>query len=156
MTRRARPPLTTTRFGVLRPDAASVLTLVGGLVGFPGQRRFLLLDHAGRGDFGWLQSADDGSLAFPVTDPRRHLPDCRYVFGPADLAGLRLGSRALPDVLVTVSVTPDGGVRLNLSGPLVFNFRRRLGRQLVQSPVGDPIPVTLPCSFSPVEKAKAS
>lgn len=156
MTGRARPPLATTRFGILRPDAASILTLVDGLVGFPGQRRFLLLDHAGREDFGWLQSVDDGSLAFPVTDPRRHLPDCGYVFAPADLAVLRLGSRARPDVLVTVSVTPDGGVRLNVSGPIVFNLRRRIGRQLVQSPVGGATSATLPCSFSPVEKAKAS
>lgn len=154
MTRRPSV-LKSTRFGVLRPDAGSILTLIDGLVGFPDQRRFLLVDHAGREDFGWLQSLDDGGLAFPVTDPRRHWPECRYAFSADDLRGLDLAPGEDPDVLVTVSVPAGGGLRLNLGGPLVFNFRRRRGRQLVQAP-GAPVPAALPCSFSPVEKAKAS
>lgn len=143
----------TARFGRIRPSRAARLTIPEGMLGFPGYTRFALLAHPGREDFAWLQSLEDGALAFPVTNPRRHLPEITYSFSLQDLEAVGLAGGVSPEVLVTVTVPSGGGIRLNLSGPILVNFKKRLARQLVLPPAVSPDPV---CYSSPGAEAKAS
>ena len=61
-------------FGPLsvRPDA--FITFPDGLPGFAGERRFILLPAAPEGVY-WLQSADEGSVAFLLVDPFPVFPE---------------------------------------------------------------------------------
>lgn len=115
------------------------------MIGFPLQRRFILLDHAPGSPFHWLQSVDEGGLAFPVASPLHFLSDYRPEF-PADLAEV-VGSFAPEDLWlgVVVSFPPgEGRATLNLKAPLVLNTRSRLGVQFVLDDPALPLRFVLP------------
>ena len=59
----------TTRFGKLTVEDDRVMTFPHGLLGFPEQGRFALIQTGEENYFFWLQSVDEPSLAFVVTDP---------------------------------------------------------------------------------------
>src|SRR5215204_6681376 len=59
----------TTRFGKMTVEDDRVMTFPHGLLGFPQQGRFALIQTGEENYFFWLQSVDEPSLAFVVTDP---------------------------------------------------------------------------------------
>ena len=59
----------TTRFGLLTVEDERIMSLPSGLLGFPNQNRFALIQTGTENYFFWLQSVDDPNLAFVVTDP---------------------------------------------------------------------------------------
>ena len=62
--------LNTTRFGEIDVPDEQVIVVPEGILGFPDDKRFVLLEHDSEGTpFKWLQSADSGHLAFIVMDP---------------------------------------------------------------------------------------
>ena len=129
----------TTRFGELDVDPTEEIAFPRGLLGFPGRTRFLLLP-ADQGDepkpFWWLQSTEDGGLAFVVTDPHLHVPNFRVPVGRAALAaiGLEGGAAAAEAVQVFVIVNKRGNTLTgNLQGPLIVNTATRVGEQFVLS-----------------------
>jgi flagellar assembly factor FliW len=65
----------TTRFGPIEVDETRIITVVGGLLGFPHATRFALIQTGDESLFFWLQSVQDPSLAFVVCDPAVFLPD---------------------------------------------------------------------------------
>lgn len=138
--------LLTTRFGELNVDPSEELHFPRGLLGFPGLQRFLLLPvEAGAGNdkaaneqrhFWWLQSTQDGGLAFVVTDPHLHVPGFRVPVGRAQLAaiGLEGGAAAAAAVQIFVIVNKrDHTLTGNLQGPLIVNTVTRMGEQFVLS-----------------------
>ena len=40
-----------------------------GLLGFAKYKQFVVIDHTEESPFKWLQSVEEGSLAFIITDP---------------------------------------------------------------------------------------
>lgn len=125
----------TGRFGALAVDPDSVVTFPDGLVGFPDHRRYILVPHGDSPCF-WLQSVEDGALAFPVTDPAGFLPGFRIDPTPEERARLELLPGEAPRFLVIVAVPPDAPteIRLNVHGPLLVNPGRRRGIQIVAGP----------------------
>ena len=75
----------TTRFGPIEIDGQRVITFKEGLPGFPGMRRFALIQTSPEPVFFWLQSVDEPGLAFVVCDPLAFVPDFR--------AGIRADDR---------------------------------------------------------------
>jgi flagellar assembly factor FliW len=132
----------TTRFGLIPVDDACVITFPEGLPGFEGCRRFTLVPHPGpqgRCDspFEWLQSVDDGSLAFLTMDPRLAFPQYDPHLPSAELEAVSLervdreGARLY--ALLTVPKGDPAGITANLLAPLVVNEYARLGKQIVAS-----------------------
>jgi flagellar assembly factor FliW len=122
----------TTRFGPLEIDPEAVLAAPRGLIGFPGATRFVLIDHAPETPFQWLQSLDDPSLAFVVTDPHLFFPgyDLEIPDGDAERLGIREPADAR--ILTTITVRRAAGeVTTNLLGPLVIGVPCRRIAQLV-------------------------
>ncbi len=105
------------------------------MIGFPDERRFILLRHSEESPFFWLQSIDNGSLAFVVTDPLWFQPDYDIEIAPEeaeqlDLKGLSEGIQTL----VVVNIHPLNGateITANLLGPIVINLHKRLAKQIV-------------------------
>jgi flagellar assembly factor FliW len=145
----ARSVIETTRFGSVSYDEEETFHFPDGLVGFPAHRRYLLRPH-GDGPFSWLQSLDDGSLAFPVTEPTKFLPDYAPPLNEEERRRLELEEGEEFRVLTVVSVPEGVGVvRLHLTGPIRINPRRRLGLQSVLAPDDVPSDMTVrvsPCS----------
>ena len=128
----------TTRFGTIEIDASRKLHFPQGMLGFPDCREYVLLET---GDdtaeqqgptFWWLQSLDDPSLAFIVTDPLMFVPTYRVPVHPPQMA--ELGLERIEDAQVLVIVNKHGQTLTgNLQGPLVINLHSREGQQMVLS-----------------------
>lgn len=123
----------TTRFGALTVREEEVLAFPEGLLGFAGMTRFVLFPNPTGGPLWWLQSAEDGSLAFIVCKPQLFKPDYRISVHPKDLEGLELERIEDGEVYCIMVVPPDNprGMTANLQGPLIVNPRRRLAKQVV-------------------------
>ena len=122
----------TTRFGVVEVDEDRVLKFPEGVLGFPEQQEYVLLQTDEEGNFFWLQSAARPELAFVVCDPLLFVPDYRV---PAKVEEFKLISlKAMTNAQVFIIVNKvDRMLTGNLQGPLVINVANRQGRQLVLS-----------------------
>ena len=103
----------TSRFGEIEVDNADVITLPEGLVGFPELARYVLLDHDSDSPFKWLQSLDDGTMAFVVISPLTFRPDYTVEVTEEEIAILKLQSPddAVISVIVTIPSDPQKNER---------------------------------------------
>ena len=122
----------TTRFGPLELDGDRIISFREGLLGFPEQRRFALIQTSPDPVFFWLQSLDDPALAFVVCDPLAFVPDYRVPIRREDMRTLRLRDLTDCQVLVIVNQVNED-LTGNLLGPLVVGAHSLLGKQLVLS-----------------------
>lgn len=143
--------IATSRFGTVEVAAADVIHFPAGLPGLAGGSDWVLLADAENDVLGWLQSASSPETALAVVSPRRFVEGYQARIARGDLTALELADAESAHVLVIVS-TGQGGITLNLKAPLMFNFQRRLGRQVVA--VGDqPLQYTLGSDAKPLRKA---
>ncbi len=120
----------TTRFGTVEIAEDRVITFPRGLLGFPKQTRYCLLEPGDDACFFWLQSLDEPGLAFVVTDPAFFVAEYSVPIRGEQKADL--GLEKLEDAQVFVVVNRvDGVLTGNLQGPLVINSITRQGEQLV-------------------------
>ena len=124
------------RFGSLDLFEDKIIHVPSGLFGFPGSKRYTLLEHKKGSPFLWLQSVDNGSLAFVLIDPLLVKADYEIQISPQDMNELQLADA--PDgiqTLVIVNVTPGErvGLTANLLGPIVINVKKKVGKQIILS-----------------------
>ncbi len=120
----------TTRFGNVEIADDRVIMFPKGLLGFSEHKRYCLLEPADDSAFFWLQSVDDPSLAFVVTDPSFFVPDYSVPIRAEQMG--ELGLSKLEDAQVFVIVNKvDQTLTGNLQGPLVINTMSRSGEQFV-------------------------
>ncbi|MBM4359839.1 MAG: flagellar assembly protein FliW [Deltaproteobacteria bacterium] len=122
-----------TRFGAVEVDEGTVIEFPNGLVGFPAETRFVLLERSGGKLVGYLQSLATPSLAFPVMDGATFEaypdPSAEELAGSV---GLECADLA---VLVIVSVNPQTRfLQANLLAPLLVDVVSRVGAQCVLDP----------------------
>lgn len=128
--------LDTTRFGELAIDPDTVISIADGIPGFADFTEFVLLEVAPDEPLYWLQSIEDGELAFLSCVPWTYYPDYELELGDDDEAALDVEDAS--DLLVLSLLTVDrenAVVTANLLGPIVINQRARIARQIVM--VGD-------------------
>jgi flagellar assembly factor FliW len=122
-----------TRFGSFEIKEESVLTFPSGLLGFPDQTRYVILDHDTDVPFKWLQAVGDPGLAFVIMDPADVVQGYSVALTPEALAELK--SDRSDDlsiaVILTIPSADPASVTANLRGPLVMNPRTKLGKQVV-------------------------
>ncbi len=138
--------LETSRFGDLPIDPETVITIADGIPGFAEFASFVLLEVSPDEPLYWLQSIEDGELAFLSCVPWAYFPDYELELGDDDEAALDVEDAA--DLLVLSLLTIDrdsNAVTANLLGPIVVNQKARLARQVVmvgdhptQAPLGPP------------------
>ena len=120
----------TTRFGTITIPDDRVITFPKGLLGFGSQRNFCLLEPGNDSAFFWLQSVDEPSLAFVVTDPSLFFNDYSVPIKPEQMTELKLARLEDAQVFVIVNKI-DENLTANLQGPLVINTITREGEQVV-------------------------
>lgn len=143
---------TSSRFGALDIKDDSILTFPSGLLGFPDQHRYVILDHDTDAPFKWLQSLDEPALAFVIIDPDLFLTDYRIEVSREAMSEVlgEEGEEISTAVILTIPSEDPGRITANLRGPLLMNPRTKLCKQLVLSeefPTRHPLfPATAPDS----------
>jgi flagellar assembly factor FliW len=136
----------TRRFGTVEIAQDQVVYVPEGLIGFPSQKRYVLLEHKKGSPFVWFQALDEEDLAFLLLDPLLCKPDYEFLISPEDRKALELpDSCEGMQTLVIVNIMPEGPLEItaNLLGPVVMNVKKRLARQIVlyQSPYSTRFPL---------------
>lgn len=126
--------ITTTRFGNIDIDDSKIYHFPEGIIGFSEKKNFTVLDHRENSPFKWLQSVDDGALAFIIIDPYLFMQ--KYDPHPmkADLEAIQL--QAIEGAQIyTIVVVPQDPQKMsaNLLGPLIINTQARIGKQVILS-----------------------
>ncbi len=122
----------TSRFGPLEVDENRLIHFPKGILGFPDQPAYALIQTAEESGFYWLQAVGRPDLAFVVCDPRLFVPDYVVPVKLDDLAQIGLADPSAAQVFIIVNKV-DNILTGNLQGPLVINVETREARQLVLS-----------------------
>lgn len=122
----------TSRFGQLEVNPERLIIFGEGILGFPQQDRYALIQTGEGSAFYWLQAVNRADLAFVVCDPRLFVVDYQVPVKQEELEGIGLTRPEEAQVFVIVNKV-DGMLTGNLQGPLVVNVANRKARQLVLS-----------------------
>ena len=120
-------------FGRVAVSEDQIITFPSGLPGFPHCQRFALLRNHLKSPFYCLQSVDNSSLAFIVTEPAALVPGYYPKNGAFDLKELQAASLDDLQMLVTLTIPAGrpGEMTANLMSPLLINPTRGLGKQVI-------------------------
>ena len=124
--------INTSRFGQLEVNEDRLITFDQGVLGFPKQRKYALIQTGEGSGFYWLQSVCTSDLAFVVCDPRLFVADYQVPVKLEELQTIELTDPEEAQVFMIVNKVDDL-LTGNLQGPLVVNVTTRKGRQLVLS-----------------------
>ena len=122
----------TTRFGELEVDKKDILSFKEGILGFEQCKQFFVVDPGDNTLILWLQSVEDGAIAFPMIEPKIFKPDYIVKLLPAELNSLELTN--LNDaVIYSILTIPQNVTEMsaNLKAPIVINNRNKIARQIV-------------------------
>ena len=122
----------TSRFGPTEVDENRFIRFGLGVLGFPNEKDYALIQTAEGSGFYWLQAVTRPDLAFVVCDPRLFVADYRVPVKLQELELIGLSDPENAQVFVIVNKVADL-LSGNFQGPLVVNVNNRLGRQLVLS-----------------------
>ena len=125
----------TTRFGTVGIQKNQIINMSIGMLGFPDQKRFVILQHKENSPFFWYQSVDDPTIAFVITSPFIFKPDytidlknaLKKVHWNGDYEESRL------DIYIVVNI-PKGlpqEMTGNFIGPIVVNNEDNQAVQIV-------------------------
>ena len=124
--------IATSRFGQLEVDPERLIAFEDGILGFPSERRYALIQTGEGSGFYWLQAVDRADLAFVVCDPRLFVTDYEVPVKREDLESIGILRADQGQVFVIVNKVGEL-LTGNLQGPLVVNVETRVARQLVLS-----------------------
>ncbi len=121
----------TTQFGKHDVDPDTLIEMPAGLLGFENLTRFKLFHEEGKPTLFWLQSVDDPTIQFPVTDPARFNVSYELTLADEDIERIQLDNPDDLSVLVTVAKpeADSSQIHANFLAPLLINTRTRLGMQ---------------------------
>jgi len=122
------------RMGKIELDEQRVIYFPKGLIGFADQKEFTLIQMQEGSPFLILQSIHEARLGLLVADPFSFIQDYEVKLGSAEQKILRLESIRQVAVLVTVNIPKERPERtaLNLNGPILVNYKARIGLQVPQ------------------------
>ena len=125
--------INTVRFGTIPVQEDKVITFPKGILGFSNNKQFVLFPHTEGSPFFWLQSVDDGSLAFVVMNPQLVKKDYSINIEENVLEELNAKGTSDLDVMciVTIPHNQPQKMTINLLGPIIINADKRCALQIV-------------------------
>ena len=123
----------TTRFGQVEIDENLIIALPDGILGFEDLKSYIVLDHFDKeSPFKWLQSVEDPSLAFVITDPLSFVPEYKAKISKEEVSSIALSDASKALIVVIVNIKRDHSeITVNLQGPIVINSEKKLAKQVV-------------------------
>jgi flagellar assembly factor FliW len=125
--------LKTSRFGEIEIDQSRSLYFPEGILGFPEQKGYVILEHKPGSPFCWLQSMERPDLAFVMVDPLFVKSDFLEGLSPSDLRLLETdnGDKKALFALVTIPPGRANQMTVNLLGPILIDLKTRRARQVI-------------------------
>lgn len=121
-----------TRFQNVQIQPENVFSFPQGLIGFEMHREFVLIDKAKKKRFQWLQSLRHPDLCFLLIDPDQVVESFKPRLSQEEQSFLQARNGDSLTFLCLVSVDEaHENISVNLRSPIVINFARRLGRQVI-------------------------
>lgn len=123
----------TSRFGELNVDSKDIITFKEGMLGFDNLKKYYVVDPDDETFILWLQSVEDGSVAFPIIEPNIFKHDYSIHLLPSELLSLDL-QNLTESTVYTVLTIPKGDIvnmSANLKAPIVINTKTKMARQIV-------------------------
>lgn len=125
--------INSSKFGELEVEEKNIFNFVSPIIGFNNLKQYTIIDYKPDSPFKWLQSIEDGDLAFPVTlcsffgiDYQFNIPDEEVEF---------LGIESPDDVFVcniaNIPSSDPQSATINMLAPLVINLSNRKAMQLI-------------------------
>lgn len=123
-------------FGTIDIEDEKIIHMEKGMIGFPSLQNFALIFDEEKGAKAsvimWLQSMDDGDIAFPVMIPTFLIPDYSPSVNEEILSPLGELNNDNTYMLVTVKVPQDlTKMTTNLKAPIVINLDNNKAVQLI-------------------------
>ncbi len=122
----------TGRFGEIDVEPEARIQVKQGLLGFPKQTEFCLVDPQDENFIIWLQSMDQPKIAFPLLEPRFFQKNYCVKLSGVELRDLQL--EAIHQAAVFVILTIPENIQLmtaNLKAPLVINLQAQCAKQVI-------------------------
>lgn len=122
----------TTRFGDLNVDDKDILVFEEGLLGFENLKKFFVVDPGDNTLILWLQSIEDGEIAFPILEPKIYKPDYTAKLMPADMKPINLENISEASIYTILTIPGDiTQMSANLKAPIVINRKTKEAKQIV-------------------------
>ncbi len=130
----------TGRFGQIEVSSEEIISIPSGVLGFPEDHNFCLVDPGDDTLILWLQSLSNPLLAFPVLEPKIFKPEYVVRLSAAELRELRLQSIKDASVFTILTIPASmPEMSANLKAPLVINTREKVAKQVVLQENDQPI-----------------
>lgn len=124
----------TKHFGELNIDENKIIIFPEGIPGFPDYKKYIFIfdEEDENSPFCWLQSIDDGSIAFALINPLKICPD----YSPKVDNELieTLGEFNENELIVyAIVVVPEDITQMtaNLKAPIIINSQTKIGMQVI-------------------------
>jgi len=102
-----------------------------GIIGFENYTKFIVVDNPNFKPFCWLISLEQKDFAIPVVNPFLLMIEYRMQF-PLELTReLRENGNCCEVFCIVSPKGEQGGVTLNLKGPILIDYLKREGRQVI-------------------------
>ena len=122
----------TTRFGNLEVNNQDIITFNDGLLGFDNLKRYFIVDPGDSTLILWLQSIDDGNVAFPIIEPKIFKPDYIAKLVPSDLVALEMDTVNNSKIYCVITIPSDvTTMTANLKAPVIINSDKKIAKQVV-------------------------
>jgi flagellar assembly factor FliW len=130
----------TLRFGVIEVEESRAITMKGCILGFDHLQHYIILIQDEKTPLCWLQSLEDGTVAFVVIDPHMIKSDYHPEIDKTHRELLRISKDEDISLLSSVTIRHQPfGVTANLRAPLVINMSQRLGSQIILEDADYPV-----------------
>jgi flagellar assembly factor FliW len=125
--------LKTSRFGEIEIDQTRSLHFPEGILGFPEQKEYVILEHKPDSPFCWLQSTESPELAFVMVDPLLVKSDFLEGLSPSDRRWFETEDEVPKAVFALVTIPPGrvDQMTVNLLGPVLIDLKTRTARQVI-------------------------
>ena len=121
-----------TRFGELEVSDEQILDFPLGLLGFPEEKQFALMEYKPDSPFYVLQSLADSDLTFLMINPFAFFNDYEFDMDDALMAEIGVTADNPPTVFNIATVKDKiANMTVNLAGPVLVNLKDRKAAQWV-------------------------
>ena len=121
-----------TRFGELDIPEEQILDFPQGVLGFPAEKQFALMEYKPDSPFYILQSLADADLTFLMINPFAFFNDYEFAMDDALMAEIGVTVDNPPTVFNIATVKDTiANMTVNLAGPVLVNMRDRKAAQWV-------------------------
>lgn len=121
----------TSRFGTVEYDEEKVVTFLGGIPGFKEYEHYTIVVMEDS-PFQYLQSIDEGALAFIIASPFDFFPEYEFDLSEQLKREMNISSKEHVHVYNIVNVQGDlASATMNLAAPIIINTIDRIGTQYI-------------------------